>query len=315
MNSTVQAPLQKSPAISRKKESASTTFDLQGLPVSEYVIEKSLGKGVFGEVLLAKSTITGEHVALKRIPKGGPKFNWKHLKVEVEAGRRISNHKNIASMETYFETINNFYIVFEFVEGIDLFGLLESRDFHPLEEKETKKLMAQIVDALIHCHNNGVAHRDIKLDNLLVDWSGNIKLIDFGLCSIDEDLCTDFVGSPEYVAPEVIQQIPHSGYKADVFSLGMVLYCMLFGQFPFIPDQRLQMVALGLPHPTLEWPDKQLNFPAFVSKSAKELLIQMLEVDPTKRISMEEVKSHKWFSSKRSIENIHNLIPEGINVC
>lgn len=316
---TSQNPIVKSPAITRRRDSnTATTLEIEGLPISKYVIEKSLGKGVFGEVLLASSIKESKKAALKRIPKDGPKFNWNLVKVEVEAGKRVSGHKHIAKLEEYFETINNIYLVFDYVEGIDLFGLMESRDFFPLEEKETRRLMKQITDSLIFCHNQGVAHRDVKLDNIIVDWSGNTKLIDFGLASIDEETCSDFVGSPEYVAPEIIQQVPHSGYLADVYSLGMVFYCLLFGQFPFVPEYRLQLVSMGLEHPPIEWPDRSANFPTFVSKSAKDLLSKMLEVDPSKRISMHEVVKHKWFSEDQeapSFDIPQIIVPEGINAC
>jgi len=169
-----------------------------------------------------------------------------------------------------------------------------------------------------------VAHRDIKLDNILLDSKGNTKIIDFGLASMDEDEvhgCRNFVGSPEYVAPEIIQRKPYSGYKADVYSLGMVLYCMLFGQFPFIPEKRFESILNGEEHPVLEWPDQLLKFPTFsVSKTARDLLSQMLEVDPSKRISMEQLSKHNWLqecNTKKDLNqnDIPNVVNNEIDVC
>jgi len=290
----------------------------------EYTIDKSLGKGVFGEVFQATAA-DGHLVALKRITKNGIKFDTSLVNREVEVGKRLQGHAGIARLESYFETLSNVYLVFEFVDGSDLFKLMEDRGFRPLSEGEARNLCSQIVDSLIFVHSHKVAHRDIKLDNILLDSNGNTRIIDLGLASMDEDEmrgCRSFVGSPEYVAPEIIKRKPYSGYKADVYSLGMVLYCLLFGQFPFIPEKRFEAVLNGEPHPLLEWPDQYIKYPSFnVSKTAKELLSEMLEVDPKKRITMEQIAKHHWLN-ENSTNNIVTInlpkipkIPNEIDVC
>jgi len=280
----------------------------QTLPSCDYTIERSLGKGVFGEVFLASNS-KGHEVALKRLPKNNPKFDWKLVNREVEVGRRLQSHDGVCRMESYFETVSNVYVVFEYIDGSDLYTFMEKTDFKPLEDVKVKQIFSQIVDSLIYCHKNRVAHRDIKLDNVLVDSHGKTKLIDFGLASMDEEGnrgCANFVGSPEYVAPEIIKRLPYSGFKADVYSLGMVLYCLTFGQFPFIPEQRFEAVINGQEHPKLIWPDRNPSFPNAISKSLKDLIEKMLEVDPDIRPSMEEVANHPWL--KNEIEQPSILI-------
>jgi len=313
----VDAPLFKSPL----QRNDNNSFGNNSYTACEYTIDKSLGKGVFGEVFQATAA-DGHLVALKRLPKNGLKFDLNLVNREADVGKRLQGNSGIARLETSFETVSNVYLVFEYVDGADLFKLMEDRNFRPLPEIEVKNLTRQIVDSLIFVHSQKVAHRDIKLDNILLDSKGNTRIVDFGLASMDEDEdkgCRSFVGSPEYVAPEIIQRKPYSGYKADVYSLGMVLYCMLFGQFPFIPEKRFESVINGEEHPPLEWPDHLLKFPTFfVSKTAKDMLSEMLEVDPEKRISMEQLANHRWLhdSGTNTAPNLHifSNVPE-IDVC
>jgi len=314
--SAKDAQLYKSP-IQRNENS----FGNNSLSACEYTIEKSLGKGVFGEVFQATAA-DGHLVALKRLPKNGLKFDWNLVNREADVGKRLQGHTGIGRLETFFETVSNVYLVFEYVDGADLFKLMEDRNFQPLSETEVKNMFRQIVESLIFAHALKVAHRDIKLDNILLDSKGNTKIIDFGLASMDEDDkgCRNFVGSPEYVAPEIIKRKPYSGYKADVYSLGMVLFCMLFGQFPFIPEKRFESIINGEEHPPLEWPDHLIKFPTFfVSKAAKDLLSKMLEVDPEKRISMEQIAKHRWLheSGTHDAPNLHIIpnVPNEIDVC
>jgi len=307
--SCFDAPSYKSPC-----QRNDNSLGNNSLTACEYTIDKSLGKGVFGEVFQATAA-DGHLVALKRLPKNGLKFDLNLVNREADVGKRLQGHDGLAKLETCFETVSNVYLVFEYVDGADLFKLMEDRNFRPLPEAEVKNLCHQLVDSLIFIHSKKVAHRDIKLDNILLDSKGNTKMIDFGLASMDEDEvygCRSFVGSPEYVAPEIIQRKPYSGYKADVYSLGMVLYCMIFGQFPFIPEKRFESILNGEEHPALEWPDHLLKFPTFfVSKTAKDLLSAMLEVDPAKRISMEQLANHSWLQGcgTNKDPNLNDSIP------
>jgi len=280
-----------------------------------YSVQKTVGRGVFGEVLKGAAP-DGRLVALKRLPKKGERFDWKLVSLEVDVGKRLENGKGIPRLEDVFESLENVYLVFEFVDGPDLFSVMEARNFVPLPEREARNIFKSILESILYCHSKRVAHRDIKLDNILIHPDGKARLIDFGLATIDEDrTTTSFVGSPEYCAPEIIQRVPYSGYKADVYSLGMVLYCIIFGRFPYIPDQRMQLINSGMDLPRFIWPDALPGFANMVSAPLKELLGRMLEVDPDVRISMQEVSNHRWVVGKvKPPTDTFHLIPEGINV-
>jgi len=267
----------------------------------EYVIESKLGAGVFGEVFLATSEKNGEEVALKRISKRNPKFDPQMVSREITAGEALKN-PGIVAFKSNFETLNNIYLVYELVDGQDLCTFMTERNFEPVGEKDAKRIIRQIVSAMLYCHEQGIAHRDIKLDNILISKDGKTKMIDFGLSSSklqQGDKCKDYVGSPEYAAPEILARKPYDPFRADIFSIGVVLYGLLFGEFPFSTADRWDKVALG-EHPAIRWADKVPSFPYVISSEAKELIERMLEVDPQKRITLLQILNHKWVNEEPS---------------
>jgi len=264
----------------------------------EFSLRSRLGRGEFGEVFLSVSE-SGKQVVMKRIPKKSHNFKWEYIRREHKAGVILDNHDTIVPCITVFETSNNVYLVFPYFESKDLISWLEDRNFWPLEDKHARKIFLQIATAVSICHRNGIGHRDIKLDNVLVNKAGKIKLIDFGLCTIEDDskqVHTDRVGSADYVAPEVLMNRPYNSFKADIFSMGVVLYCLLFGKFPFNPEERLEDIRKGI-ITSFSLDDKEKLFTS-LSKEAKELLSMMLEPEPEKRISMEGILTHKWLNQK-----------------
>jgi len=175
--------------------------------------------------------------------------------------------------------------MFSYFEGV--------RKFKPFSEKEASHITSQIVDALNYSHKAGVAHLDIKLDNVMIDPANHsVKLIDFGLYDfITEVNGGNFnrrAGSEEYCAPEIFNTATNfSGVKLDVWCLGVVLYCLLSAQFPFDTKQRRTVILSGKQHPL-----PTFSFP--ISESSKDLLTKMLETDVLKRINMEDVATHPW---------------------
>jgi len=207
--------------------------------LGSYLLTHTLGVGLFGEVFLASSCNAPGHFALKRINKLSSRYNKYRVQNEVQAGELLS-HDGIVKFLHYFEKTKHFCLVFELIEGLSLIEVMEERNFEPFEERMTCSIVGQLVAALAYCHSKGVAHRDIKLDNILLTESGTAKLIDFGLCELDAEkkLCNDAVGSIEYCAPEVLQGRRYSAFKADVWSCGVVAFALLFGEFPFSDEDR-----------------------------------------------------------------------------
>jgi len=266
---------------------------------SEYWLEKMLQDGIRSQVFLAKNT-KGERCVLKKIDESA--VDSKKIKGEITAMKKLS-HPGVVQLLDHFREGGFTYLIIEYVDGLDLFQLLESRDFKPLPEDQAKELFRQLVHIVEFCHQNNVLHRDIKPENVMVSFEAdcegelktnsefrfaNVKLIDFGLCSHSScNKCLfNFVGSPEYVCPEIIQrQKGFHGCKSEVWSLGAVLYTMLFGQFPFSADDRENEYRHN----------PEINFPpSCMPEAVKDLLRRMLSVNPDERCSLADVMQHYW---------------------
>jgi len=266
---------------------------------SDYWLEKMLQDGIRSQVFLAKNT-KGERCVLKKIDESA--VDSKKIKGEITAMKKLS-HPGVVQLLGHFREGGFTYLIIEYVDGLDLFQLLESRDFEPLPEDQAKELFRQLVHIVEFCHQNNVLHRDIKPENVMVSFEAdcegelktnsefrfaNVKLIDFGLCSHSScNKCLfNFVGSPEYVCPEIIQrQKGFHGCKSEVWSLGAVLYTMLFGQFPFSADDRENEYRHN----------PEINFPpSCMPEAVKDLLRRMLSVNPDERCSLADVMQHYW---------------------
>lgn len=264
----------------------------------KYEVEKDeYAKGSYGKIMLANDRVTKQKVVIKQIPTSTP---IKMIKCEVDAGKIIGTHDNIAALLSYEEQTDYHYMAFQFIPGEDLFSYLEFVGFSPRSEQETRFIMSQILNAVSYLHSKKIAHRDIKLENILIDQYGKVTVIDFGLCAIQDNkdskpqLRREWCGSDNYISPEIVRKIPYDPYKADVFSVGVVLFCLLFGVFPF---ENLRVCGTNLREAMRKL---KVRFPndVLVSDEAKDLVIRMLEDDPMKRPTIEEVINHRWMTSQ-----------------
>jgi len=264
----------------------------------EYTLVKRLGCGQFGETYLSRS-VDGNQCVMKRMGKNSANFRWIYVEREEMAGTRLNGDPGIISCMLRFETVHNVYLVFPFFDGRDLIAYLEDRNFWPLEDKHAKKLFKQLAVALSYCHSKGIGHRDVKLDNILINKNGQIKLIDFGLCTVGDsttNMQDDRVGSIDYAAPEILLGKLYNSFKADIFSAGVVLYCLLFGKFPFVGEERLSEIRQGFVR-RIFIADKKDKFAA-ISEDAKNVLQLMLDTNPGKRPSAHDLMKHKWLAQK-----------------
>lgn len=275
-----------------------------------YVLGSTLGEGEFGKVKLGWRK-DGKHpsqVAIKLIKRDSI---LKDLESEIKIHREINslrllNHPNIVNLVEVLKSGKYIGIVLEYASGGELFDYILQHKY--LKENVAKKLFAQLVSGVDYMHLKGLIHRDLKLENLLLDKHKNIIISDFGFVNSynrdRNDLMKTSCGSPCYAAPElVLTQLPYSGRKVDIWSLGVILYAMLSGYLPFDDDAENEDGAdiVRLYNYICSTP---LTFPEYVSPLARDLLRKIIVSDPEKRISMNEIRAHPWLAPHANLLSI-----------
>eukprot|EP01117_Protostelium_nocturnum_P008211 TRINITY_DN292_c0_g3_i1.p1 TRINITY_DN292_c0_g3~~TRINITY_DN292_c0_g3_i1.p1 ORF type:complete len:332 (-),score=94.76 TRINITY_DN292_c0_g3_i1:38-1033(-) len=260
--------------------------------IDEYDVLETIGEGCFGKVKLGVCKTTGEKVALKLIDHkllSNTKIKEK-FREEISVIKDLS-HPNIVKLLKVIESPENEFtcLVFEYVSGGDLLDYVMNQKEGKLDELKSAKLFSQIVSSVQYLHDKGIAHRDLKLENIMVDPEGNVaKLIDFGLSKrVDGgQLLTTFCGSPTYAAPEILYKEPYHGNKVDVWSLGVILYSMLAGNIPWEGKNDIERIANVKKGAWL--PDPALN------QEVMDLLGRCFEMDPEVRANAFEIANHQW---------------------
>ncbi|XP_069047879.1 serine/threonine-protein kinase BRSK2 isoform X1 [Lepisosteus oculatus] len=260
--------------------------------VGPYRLEKTLGKGQTGLVKLGVHCITGQKVAIKIVNR--EKLSESVLmKVEREiAILKLIEHPHVLKLHDVYENNKYLYLVLEHVSGGELFDYLVKKG--RLTPKEARKFFRQIISALDFCHSHSICHRDLKPENLLLDEKNNIRIADFGMASLQvgDSLLETSCGSPHYACPEVIRGEKYDGRRADVWSCGVILFALLVGALPFDHDnlrQLLEKVKSGVFH-----------MPHFIPPDCQSLLRGMIEVNPDKRLTLEEIQKHSWYLGSRN---------------
>jgi len=262
------------------------------IPRRDFVTLETLGEGQFGRVDLVVDP-DGRKFALKILDKAHPKFRRRGVDNEISA-LYIIEHQNVCDIVDDWETEDAVFILLEFVEGLDLVTVLEDDDFAPVEEEVAANLFQQVIEGLAFCHSKGIAHRDVKLDNVMVDRNGIVKLIDFGLVKLNHaEKTRDDVGSLEYCAPEICRKSEYDAFRSDVWSAGVLLYALLHGEFPFTTSE-IKSFQCGARSSV---PKCQ------TSKQAADLLEKMLSFDPQERPTLAEVLKHPWLQSFQTSES------------
>lgn len=262
--------------------------------------DKDVGKEKDGSSAISNSVGKIEEgkegVILKQINKKDKRYDPDKIANEIQAGVSL-HHKNIVKFFDFFESKDSVFLIFEYLEGENLYLVVENHQFLPIDESYVKMIMVQLISALVYCHSLGVVHRDIKLENIILTSDNVVKLIDFGFCdfiSNEKPMLKEFLGSRNYTPPEILARSPYDGFKVDVWSTGIVMYTLLFGEFPFSIEE-----LIGSVPPIITWPDSiPKNQYKAVSGLAKSLLLKMLRFNPNKRIEMDIIPKDDWFSNK-----------------
>jgi len=268
--------------------SRSANSDVVVEMVGDYIIGDSLGSGSFGKVLLGTHSITRRKVALKFIDKKMCSDPKDRVRVNREIQTlSLLDHPNCVKLHEVIETPNATVLALEYVSGGELFDYIITRS--RLKEKEAVRFFRQIISGIEYIHSNLVVHRDLKPENLLLDQFNNIKINDFGLSNMmDGKFLTSFCGSPMYSAPEVHKEIAYIGPEVDVWSLGVVLFAMVTGMLPWEGDNLHDQVANAM--------RGRFDIPIEVSVECADLIKRCMVVDPKKRATIEEIRTHPWLS-------------------
>lgn len=287
--------------------SSSKSTGKKKVTLENFEFLKVLGKGTFGKVILCREKATGHLYAIKILRKEViiRKDEVAHTLTENRV-LRTTNHPFLISLKYSFQTADRLCFVMEYVNGGELFfHLSRSRVFG---EDRTRFYGAEIISALGYLHSQGIIYRDLKLENLLLDKDGHIKIADFGLCK--EDITygrttKTFCGTPEYLAPEVLEDNDY-GRAVDWWGVGVVMYEMMCGRLPFYNKDHEKLFTLIL----LE----EVRFPRTISNEARDMLGGLLIKDPSRRLGggpndAKDIMNHAFFSCINWTDLVQKKIP------
>ena len=281
-----------------------------------YKYGRLLGKGAYGKVNLCLHLLTGKLVAIKSINKSKITKERQRQKIKIETSimKTLSDSNNIVKIYETFETKKHICIVMEYICAGDLLSYIKKRS--KLTETIAKFIFKQIILALQYIHNHNIVHRDIKLDNILIDLDNNIKICDFGVSKKikKDDVMVEQCGTPAYIAPEILKNRGYNGFGVDVWSAGVVLYAMLSGTVPFKGGDLKELHKL-----IIEGEYKSIKN---ISKEANHLIKCLLEVEPKNRIKIEDILVHPWminvdlffFRTQNLFTNAENILLAKSNV-
>ncbi|KAL4226645.1 NUAK SNF1-like kinase 1 [Mactra antiquata] len=262
---------------------------------NRFELKKTLGEGTYGKVKLAVERSSGKQFAIKYIRKS--KIHDEHdlnrIRREIKIMSSL-NHPHIIKVNEVFENKDKIILVMECADGGELYDYINNNN---LTEKDARRIFRQIVSAIQYCHRLGIVHRDLKLENILLDRDNNAKIADFGLSNYYNysDKLKTFCGSPLYASPEIVSGQPYYGPEVDCWSLGVVLYTLVYGTMPF-DGSNFKRLRTQITTGDYYEPDKP-------SESAG-LIRHLLTVNPAKRANIGDILCHWWVNLG------HNTMPD-----
>ena len=302
--------------------------------INFYKYGRLIGQGAFGKVNIGLNVLSGRVVAIKSFNKDKLTINSENMKkimYETNLMQKL-NHPNITKILEMFEDDKYILIIMEYINGGNLFSFVKKR--RKLSEKIAKFLFKQIILGIKHIHSKNIVHRDIKLENILIDLNNRVKICDFGIGVIlrsEDELLYDQCGTPMYMAPEIILSSKKKGYKGfpvDIWSSGIALYIMLSGTLPFniknkSKKERKNMKNSGNSENGENYEENddislsnnnnyELQYSIInknpktiekISDEARDILRGLLNKDPDKRLTIDEILNHPWLKSE---ENDYN---------
>lgn len=266
-----------------------------------FELVRTLGQGTYGKVKLAVEKATGLEYAIKTIKKQkiDNEQDLTRIRREIEIMATLS-HPHITSVYEVFENAEKIILVMEFASGGELYDYIN--DKQGLYEEEARKFFRQIVSAVHYLHMNGIVHRDLKLENIVMDRKGNAMIADFGLANIfsKNNLLSTYCGSPLYASPEIVNGLPYTGPEVDCWSLGVLLFTLVYGAMPFDGSDfrklRNQITAGNYYEP---------DHPS----DAAGLIRHLLTPNPSKRATIHDICDHWWTNLGYDCTPVDDTIP------
>ncbi|KAM8903694.1 MAP/microtubule affinity-regulating kinase 4 isoform 5-T6 [Spinachia spinachia] len=256
--------------------------------IGNYRLLKTIGKGNFAKVKLARHILTGREVAIKIIDK--TQLNPTSLQKLFREVRimKTLNHPNIVQLFEVIETEKTLYLIMEYASGGEVFDFLVAHG--RMKEKDARAKFRQIVSAVHYCHLKNIVHRDLKAENLLLDADANIKIADFGFSNefTEGSKLDTFCGSPPYAAPELFQGKKYDGPEVDIWSLGVILYTLVSGSLPFDGQNLKELRERVL--------RGKYRVPFYMSTDCEGILRRFLVLNPAKRCSLDQIMKDKWIN-------------------
>uniref|UniRef100_A0A7C8YUH8 non-specific serine/threonine protein kinase n=1 Tax=Opuntia streptacantha TaxID=393608 RepID=A0A7C8YUH8_OPUST len=267
----------------------------------KYELGRLLGCGGFAKVYEGRDIRTHRIVAVKAVSKQKvARGNLvAHVKREVAIMRRL-HHPHIIRLLEVLATKRKIYFVMEYAKGGELFAKLTKGRF---SEDLSRKYFHQLISAVAYCHSHGVYHRDLKPENLLLDENWSLKISDFGLSAVTEQIRTDgmlhtMCGTPAYVAPEILSKKGYDGAKVDIWSCGIILFVLTAGYLPFNDTNLMNLyrkIYKG-----------EYRCPRWFSPELEHLISRLLDTNPETRITIKEILEDPWFT-KLGFKEVNNL--------
>ena len=275
--------------------------------ITNYEFKKDIGEGNFGKVKLGIFKPTGEEFAIKVLNKEKIRKKMKNLALRENEIITKLNHVNIVLVYCIIDTKEDYFIIMEYCKLGELFDYIVK--YKRLSEEEASNFFYQLINGVEYIHSQGIAHRDLKPENLLLTEDKVLKIIDFGLSHEfeEEEFLKTKCGSPSYAAPEIISKPNYNGFKIDIWCCGIILYAMLCGYLPFDGDDDAQNNNVKLFQNILEC---EPELPDFLSRISKDLIMRILNPDPDKRITIEQIKKHPFYLKGKGLCSIDYSLKE-----
>ena len=265
----------------------SSGLDTSKKEIEDYILKEDIGEGNFGKVKLGISKTTGEKYAIKIINKEQIKKKMKNKIFRENEVITKFNHINVIFVFQIIEDPENYYIIMEYCKRGELFDYIV--DHERLTEDEAAIFFYQLINGVEYIHSKGIAHRDLKPENLLLTKDKTLKIIDFGLSHEFDgiDLLKTKCGSPSYASPEILRGKPYDGFKSDVWCCGIILYAMVCGYLPFDGDTNKILFKNIL--------KCEPEVPEHLNSITQDLIVRILTSDPDMRITIDEIKRHRFY--------------------